>query len=80
MPTDIEIDGKFENITFDDRVYKHRYRTNYEQTEGNREELWTGTSYQVRLDLTKDFMTTQMINLFNEKIDDAGLSTEEKEK
>ena len=37
QPTDFELDGKVEEITFDDRVYKHRYRTSYEQTEGKRE-------------------------------------------
>jgi hypothetical protein len=53
-------------ISFDDSEYRHRYGVNYEQSIANWRDMWTGTTYQVKLNYKKDFLTTMGINLFSE--------------
>ena len=61
-----KLDGDFRTLYFDDEQYKHRYGVNYEQSKANWRDYWTGTTYQVKLNHRKDFLTTQCINLFHD--------------
>ena len=61
-----ELDGELKIHEFNDAEYRHRYAVNMEQSASSWKEFWTGTSYQVKLDYRKDFLTTQCINLFDD--------------
>lgn len=41
--------------------YEHKYHPNKQQY---KEDIWTGTSYQVKLDYRNDFLSTSTLNLF----------------
>lgn len=64
VPDGQELDGNLQVMTFDDVDYRHRYGVNHEQSSSHWKDLWTGTSYQVKLDYRKDFVTSQSVNLF----------------
>ena len=54
----------FKKIVFNDDEYQHSYKVNNSQV---RENLWTGTAYQVGLNYEKDFMTTHLINILENR-------------
>lgn len=56
--------SSLEKITFNDDEYQHSYEVNKSQVKEN---LWTGTAYQVSLNYIKDFMTTHLINVLEKR-------------
>ena len=64
----------FKKMKFQDTSYKHSYQKNMDQVY---EDVWTGTSYQVRLDYRKDFQTTGAASLLflNPKLNNYDFTT-----
>jgi len=50
----------FKQVQFSDKEYVHSYEKNIAQVT---EDVWTGTSYQVRLNYRKDFLTTGAVEM-----------------
>jgi hypothetical protein len=52
----------FRKVTHNDSQYEHNYKPNTHQVKQN---LWTGTTFQVSLSFYTDYMKTLLINFFN---------------